>query len=49
MEPALQGKIREALLRDIRVLVPFVRAERIKRPNTQDADDGTEDIGLFII
>ena len=37
------------LLRDIGVLVPLVGTKRIKRPNTHDADDAAEDIGLLKI
>ena len=43
----LSVKDRESLLCDIRVFVPLIGAQRIERTDTENADYGTEDVGLL--
>lgn len=47
VEFTLQGKIGEALLRNVGVFVPLIWAEGIECPDAHDADDSTEDVRLF--
>ncbi len=42
-----EGKIGKALLRDIRMLVPFIRTESVKRLYPEDTDNAAEDVSLL--